>query len=1073
MKQFKLLNNIFGWAAFAVAAVTYLLTIEPTASFWDCGEFIVSAYKLDVGHPPGAPFFMLTGRFFSLFASDPSNVAMMVNALSALCSAFTILFLFWTITHLARKVIVGNNEEYTTGNIIAILGAGLVGALAYTFSDTFWFSAVEGEVYAYSSLFTAVVFWLILKWETVANSKGSDRWLILIAYLMGLSIGVHLLNLLAIPAIVLVYYFKKYTPSVKGALLAIGASAVILSFVLYGLIPGFVEVASWFELLFVNTFGLSYNTGFFFYIILAIAALTWAVYETYQQKSYCRTAISFIIAISIIGVPFLRGNVWIGVLVIIAMSLFFYFRRNKLDLHWLNTIIMMAIVMLVGYSSYAVIVVRSAANPPMDQNSPDNVFALKYYLNREQYGDRPLFYGATYNAPIKIVSDGRMYGPVEKYGAPTYAPAIKTSPDEKDEYIITGRKMEYEMNEQFMMFFPRMYDTSKEKIDAYKAWGNVKGKKITFDYAGQQRTEVCPTFGENLRYFFSYQVNFMYFRYLMWNFSGRQNDIQSHGEIDRGNWITGIGFIDKMLVGDQTCYPSELSTENKGHNKYYMLPFLLAILGIFFQLNSGKKGVEGFWITGILFFLTGIAIVMYLNQTPFQPRERDYAYAGSFYAFSIWIGLGVLAIIKALDKFMPRRLSAAIATVACLGVPALMAVENWDDHDRSNRYAARDFGANYLQSCEPNAIIFSNGDNDTFPLWYNQEVEGFRTDIRVCNLSYIQTDWYIDQMKRDAYLSPALPIKWTKKDYISGKNEVLFVEDLIKQPVDIQTIYDFILSDNPKTKHEGSAFIPTKKMYIPVDVEQVIATGTMPEERRSEIASQIDFDLKSRIPKSELIVMEILKENNWERPVYFASTVGTPYYMGLDRKGYFELTGMAYQFLPLNTQRQDGANADKMYDNMMNKFKYGNVNDPNVYLDENVLRMCKTHRVRFGELVEELITIGDTVRAKKAIDYCLEVLPGSTIRFDYSSISLGALYYQLGEPEKAEAILESIANDCINYLNWGFNALDSRRQGSIRNELGRRLDTFILVLRTFDTYERQETLEKYMPYYMKFASKMQ
>ncbi|MDR1584670.1 MAG: hypothetical protein LBS07_00645, partial [Prevotellaceae bacterium] len=814
--------------------------------------------------------------------------------------------------------------------------------------------------------------------------------------------------------------------------------------------------------------------GFFIYIILTVAALSWATYETYTQKNYTRTIVSFIVAISLVGVPFLNGNVWIGILVIASMALFLHFQKKKLDLHWLNTIIVMATVILIGYSSYTVIVIRSAANPPMDQNSPDNVFALKYYLNREQYGDRPLFYGAVYNAPVKTKTERNMIMPVEKKGAATYAPKPKTSAEEKDEYIVTGYKTEYEMDERFMMFFPRMYNSAglnQDHIEAYKSWGNVKGRKINFEYFGQQRSEVCPTFGENLRFFFSYQLNFMYWRYFMWNFSGRQNDIQSHGEIDRGNWITGIRFIDSILTGDQSNYPQELAG-NKGHNKYYMLPLLLGILGIFFQLNGGKKGVEGFWITGALFFLTGIAIVIYLNQPPIQPRERDYAYAGSFYAFSIWIGLGVLALIKGLDKYLPRKVSAALATLICLGVPVLMASENWDDHDRSNRYAARDFGANYLKSCEENAIIFSNGDNDTFPLWYNQEVEDNRTDVRVCNLSYLQTDWYIDQMKRGAYKSPALPISWTEKEYISGKNEVVMVEDALKQPLDVQTAYEFMLSTDSRRKIDGNSVIPTKNIYIPVDAQQVIETGTLPESRRNEIASRIDFELKNRLTKSELITIEILKENNWKRPVYFAATVGDPYYLGMKKKGYFELTGMAYRVLPLNTGNENGVNTDKTYDNMINKFGYGNVSDPNVYLDENTLRMCRTHRMMFSNLIEGLIAEGDTARAKKAIDYCLEVLPGTTIRHNYFSIPLGVAYYELGEPENAEKILASIADDCVDYLSWGFG-LKPKQQGSIHGELGRRFGIFSEVLRTFDQYKREAILEKYMPVYMDYRQKVQ
>jgi hypothetical protein len=703
MKNFKLLNNVFGWVAFAIAAATYLMTMEPTASFWDCGEFISSAYKLDVGHPPGAPFFMLTGRFFSLFASDPTQVALMVNSLSALASAFTILFLFWTITHLARKVVAKTESEYTTANIIGILGAGMVGALAYTFSDTFWFSAVEGEVYAYSSLFTAVVFWAILKWENIADREGSDRWLILIAYLMGLSIGVHLLNLLAIPAIVLVYYFRKYTPSTKGVIGAMLISGIILAIVLYGIIPGFVEVASWFELLFVNTLGFSYNSGLFAYIILTIISLSWALYEANSENSHIRLTISFILAVTLVGIPFFGAHIVLGILIVAALAFLFYYKKQFISRRWLSTALAMITVILVGYSSYTVIVIRSAANPPMDQNSPDNVFALKYYLNREQYGDRPLLFGSVYNAPVKLDVKGNMCVPAEEKGAAQFAPKPKTSPDEKDEYIVTGYKLNYKMDERFDMFFPRMYSSQPSHVSAYKTWANIKGTPVTYDYCGQQKTDIKPTFGENLRFFFDYQLRFMYWRYFFWNFSGRQNDIQGHGEIDRGNWITGINFIDQYLVGDQTNLPSELK-ENKGRNRYYMLPLLLGILGIVFQLTSGKEGKHGFWIIGLLFVLTGIAIVVYLNQTPYQPRERDYAYAGSFYAFTIWIGLGVLFLIKLIDKYIPKSVAAALVSIVALGVPALMASENWDDHDRSNRYVARDFGGNYLASLRPNAM---------------------------------------------------------------------------------------------------------------------------------------------------------------------------------------------------------------------------------------------------------------------------------------------------------------------------------------------------------------------------------
>jgi hypothetical protein len=638
MKRFKSLNIIFGWVAFVIATVTY-------CSLWNQRQVLglrrvhIHCLQADVGHPPGAPFFMLTARFFTLFSSDPTRVAVMVNTLSGLCSGLTILFLFWTITHLARKIVIKSDEDYTTGNIIIILGAGLLGALAYAFSDTFWFSAVEGEVYAYSSLFTAVVFWLILKWEETADEPGSDRWLLLIAYLMGLSIGVHLLNLLAIPAIVLVYYFKKFTPSFKGVLLALLGSVVILAVVLFGIIPGFVQVASWFELLFVNQLGFAFNSGLFVYIILSIAALTWAIYESYVNKNYFRIVLSFLIAITLVGIPFFGQHIVLGIILVAALSFYFYKWRDKVNVHWIHTSILMITLMLIGYSTYSVIVIRSAANPPMDQNSPDNVFSLRYYLNREQYGDRPLIYGPVYNAPVKLRVEGNMCIPEEDLGEAMYAPKPKKSPNEKDQYILTGYKMDYKMDERFNMFFPLMYSNNSSHIEAYKVWGKVKGKPITFDYCGQERTEMKPTFTENLRFFFDYQLNFMYWRYFLWNFSGRQNDLQGNGAIDKGNWITGINFIDKYLVGDQTNLPTSLA-ENKGRNTYYLLPLILGILGILSQIYGGKKGQHDFWVTFLLFFMTGIAIVVYLNQTPYQPRERDYAYAWFVLCFQYldWVG---------------------------------------------------------------------------------------------------------------------------------------------------------------------------------------------------------------------------------------------------------------------------------------------------------------------------------------------------------------------------------------------------------------------------------------------------
>ena len=1074
MKQFKILNNVFGWLAFAIAAVTYLLTMEPTASFWDCPEFITSAFKLDVGHPPGAPLSMLFGHLFSLFAKDPGHVAIMVNSLTALCSAFTILFLFWTITHLARKVVIKSEEDYSTGNIIGILGAGMVGALAYTFSDTFWFSAVEAEVYGFSALFTAVVFWLILKWEDVADKPGSDRWLILIAYMMGLSIGVHLLNLLTIPTLVLVYYFKRNTPSMKGVVVSLVVGVILLAAVLYGLIPGFLEVSAWFELFFVNTLGFGFNTGLIIYIVLTFGLLTWGIYESYSNKSFIRIAVSFILALTMEGLPFFSGNILLGVLIIAGVSALFYFQKTKISVRWVNTFLIMISMILIGFSSYTVIVIRSSANPTMDQNNPDNLFSLKYYLNREQYGEKPLLFGSTYNAPYKLKVEGNMCTPVMKEkGHPLYNVGNKTSATDKDKYVIIGHKGDNEvvMDEHFDMFFPRMFSSEPRHIEAYKTWGKITGETVNYEYCGQQKSEIKPTFIENMRFFFNYQVNFMYWRYFMWNFSGRQNDIQGNGEIDHGNWITGIGFIDNILVGNQTNLPSELR-DNKGHNTYFMLPLLLGIFGMLFLIYGGKKGVEGFWLIALLFFLTGIAIVVYLNQTPYEPRERDYAYAGSFYAFCIWIGLGVLGIIKAIDKYLPKipkSVAAAVVTIFCLGVPVLMAQQNLDDHNRSNRYTCRDFGQNYLASCKPNAIIFTMGDNDTFPLWYNQSVEGVGKDIRVCNLSYLQTDWYIGQMQRAAYASQPLPISWQPKDYTGSKNDVVEVDSLIPA-LDVRTAINFILSEDPQTKIKGTSYIPTNHLFLPVDARQVIKSGAMPASRTADIIPQIKFDLKGRITKSDLMIIEMLKENNWKRPVYFAISIGGEY-LGLT--DHFERTGMAYQILPVGVKGAGPAvNTDEMYNNMMYKFKYGNINDPKVYLDETTLNACQTHRAMFVYLIGALIDKGEIARAKKALDYCNKMIPGATVRHSYSSLQLAIYYYKLNESVKGNAIMDVLAKDCVENLGW-YLSLDKNQIQSVSERVSQNFGMLYQVLSVCKQAKQNAVFNKYMPAYMEFSKKVQ
>ncbi len=1061
MKNYKLWNVICGWVVFATAAATYLLTIEPTASFWDCGEFISSAHKLDVGHPPGAPFFMLMGHFAQLFASDVSHVAMCVNAMSALASAFTILFLFWTITALGRKLV----QPTSVAKGIALLGAGAVGALAYTFSDTFWFSAVEGEVYASSSLFTAVVFWLILKWDEHADEEGSDRWLILIAYLMGLSIGVHLLNLLTIPAIVLVYYFHRYDFSWKGVIVAFLSSVVILAAILYGIIPGIPTIAGWFELLFTNVLGCPFNTGMAIYLVLMLASLVWAIWETYRvldknESLNVRTIISFVLALTLAGVPFLKESVAIGIVVIVALLAVLLWKRNVISARWLNTAAIMVLMVVIGYSSYAAIVIRSNADTPMDQNSPDNVFALKYYLNREQYGDTPLFYGQTYNAPVKLDVQGNRCIPVEKRGHAQYAPAPKVE-GEKDRYAITGYKMSYEYMSEFKMLFPRMYSAQPSHIQGYKDWADIKGKRVRYDYCGQQKTDYCPTFTENMRYFFRYQVNFMYWRYFMWNFSGRQNDLQSYGDISKGNWITGIPFIDNAMLGDQSKLPTELK-ENKGHNVYYMLPLLLGIIGLVWQIGKRsedgkrKEGLRSFIITFLLFFLTGLAIVVYLNQTPFQPRERDYAYAGSFYAFCIWIGLSVMAIAELINRAVKNEKAqvavASLTTLVCLLVPAQMASQNWDDHDRSHRYSCRDFGANYLKSCEKEAILFSNGDNDTFPLWYNQEVEGVGTDARVCNLSYLQTDWYIGQMKRPYYDSPALPISWEYKDYMPGTNEVVWVENRLNTPLSVDKAFQFLLSDDPRTKREGENYIPTDQLYV-----------------NAPDGEHINFKKIRRLTRSEMMIMEMLSTNQWKRPMYFAVTVGNDYYLGLEP--YFELVGMAYRITP--TRSKDGqprVNTEVMYDNMMHKFAYGNMNYPGIYIDENLMRMCRTHRMMFMQLAEALFNEGQRDKAREVLDYAEEVLPGYNLSYDYTSASMASIYYALGDTDKANAIMTKVAQNSAEYIQWGASLSKAQRAGA-QSTIGHQAAVLGFVLQNWERYHQQDLFDQYYPVYLQYASR--
>lgn len=972
MKKYTLYNNIFGWITFLISAVVYLITIEPTVSFWDCGEFITTSYKFEVGHPPGAPLFMIVGRIFTLFGG-PDDAARLINAMSALASAFTIMFLFWTITHLARKLVV-NGENITVAQTISIVSSGFVGALAYTFSDTFWFSAVEGEVYAMSSLMTAVVFWAILKWENVADEPNANRWLIFIAYIIGLSIGVHLLNLLAIPAIVFVYYFKKYNVTRNGIIYALIISVVILGMVMYGIIPGVVTVGSWFELLFVNSFGLPFHSGLFFYLVLIIAAVGYGIWYTAKKQMV----------------------IW-------------------------NTIILGVTVILIGYSSFTLIIIRSSAQPPMDQNSPNNAFSLLSYLNREQYGDRPLMYGHFYNSPLD---------PQNRYseGKPIYTPI-------GDKYVVTNHRVIPNYDEKFNMIFPRMWSTMEAfHAEDYQEWGKIKGTRVQHkNESGENEIIVKPTFTENMRFFFRYHVNHMYWRYFMWNFVGRQNDIQSHGSVIHGNWLSGIKFIDEAMLGDQDNLPASLA-HNKARNTYYFLPLLLGLLGIFFQYSKGTEGKKGVWVVFLLFFMTGLAIVIYLNQYPHQPRERDYAYAGSFYAFAIWIGLGVLALAEGLKRFLPETVSAGIAGVLTLIlVPGILAAENWDDHDRSGRYTARDFGANYLETCQPNGIIFTNGDNDTFPLWYNQEVEGVRTDVRVCNLSYLQTDWYINQMRKQSYQSAPMPFSLAPEKYLQGTRDVVYLMNnprISRATIGPREAIDFVADENPATKlqqADNAAYIPKKILSFKIDKEAVIRNKVVRPEDYDKIVDTMYIDLSDRnyLAKDELMILDLLATNNWERPIYWAITVGRNKYLNLEN--YFQVEGFAYRLVPIKSQSQPdrlqfgSVASDIMYDNIMNKFKWGGMNNPDVYIDENNMRMMTNVTNSFNRLASTLINEGKKDSAIAVIDRCFELVPFELVPPGYFTIELGNSYFKAGATEKGKMVLEKSFESFNDDLSYYFS----------------------------------------------------
>lgn len=971
IKGFRSWNNIAGWMAFAVSLLVYLLTIEPTVSFWDCGEFILCSFRLEVGHPPGAPIFMLLGRFFTLFAgSDTSKVAMMVNILSAFASAFTILFLFWSITRLIRLA-TGDETSVTGGRAIAILASGMVGALAYAFTDTFWFSAVEGEVYGTSSLFTAAVFWAMLRWYDVADEPYANRWIILIAYLMGLSIGVHLLNLLTLPVLVLLYYFRKFQATRKGVIYAVIISFALLGILNFIFIPGVAKVAGWFELFFVNTIGLPFNTGLYFYLLLFVG--------------------------------------------ILAAGIWYSLREKKIILNYALTVIA---VLMLGYSSFAMIIIRANAHPPMNQNDPSDVFSFIYYINRTQYGRTPLIYGHYYSAPVVAVKDD-----IAGY-------------NKKDGKYIPYYYPQYEYDKRFNTLFPRMYSSDPDHISQYEYWGRIKGRKITVRQGGENEQVTLPGFGENLRFFFRYQVGVMYGRYFMWNFVGRQNDVQGNGNVMDGNWISGISLIDDARLGEQSKLPAE-NLNSPARNKYFFLPLLAGLAGLFWHYRRDRKGLS---LVILFFLMTGLAIVVYLNQYPSQPRERDYAYAGSFYAFAIWIGMGVMLLYDLLRKITGERLAAAIPAVLLLGaVPLLMFVQNYDDHNRSDRYTARDIASNYLASCDENAILLTYGDNDSFPLWYIQDVEGYRTDVRVANLSYLQSGFYIESMSRKAFKSDPLPFTLHYEKYVEGERVQLPVEDLVKEPYNIKKVMEFVGSDDPKAKVDLTGrgdfynFIPVKSFIVDVDSADALRTGAVRPYHADRMLSPVIWNFKgSMAAKNDLAVMDMVAGSGWKRPLYYAVTVPGSTYIGLEN--FFLLEGMAYRVSPVSINKpapgETGmVDTQEMYENMMNRFRWGNAEKEGVYLDENNRRLFDVFRRQFGRLSKALAQEGDTARAVEVVEKGKSIVPPSKMPYDYFSIELGEALAMAGRHDEAAALLNAIVDNSVAPLKFITALPDNKMYG--------------------------------------------
>lgn len=993
MQSYQKRNNSLGWIFFLLSGLLYTLTVEPSASFWDCGEFIAASWKLQVGHPPGAPLYLMLGRFFSLFAgNDTSKVALAVNMLSVIASALTVMFLFWTITHFLRRIVSRHEVPTTHQQWLVFLGGG-IGALTFAASDSFWFSAVEAEVYALSSLFTAVVFWAALKWEESADTPHATRWLILIAYLMGLSIGVHLLNLLAIPAIVFIVYYRLYKPSVLRGLMMMGLGMLLLVFVMYGIIQGLVRVATYAELLFVNGLSLPFNSGLLFFVGLLFLLLFTALLLSRSPKFRWPAAGASIAGLSLSGIPFIASNPFIIALIIISLAFgVIWLARHRLAL--LNTILLGCTMLVMGYSSYSMIVIRSLANPSMDENNPEEAFALLSYLNREQYGDRPLFYGKYYSAPaIESVPDGDVLAPVGR------------------RYEVVSTKNRYIYPPELMTIFPRMYSGNEMHCRSYRSWAGVNpNRTVVADMPSGPREIEKPTFLNNIAFFLTYQTGQMYFRYLLWNFAGRQNDLQGHGGRLKGNWLSGIPILDAVHLGTQRNLPPSLA-DNPARNAYFLLPLLLGILGMFY---TQARDPRQFNVILLLFIFTGIAIVLYLNQTPNQPRERDYAFAGSYYTFAIWIGLGVAAITEFLQKHLKWRPALIVATILNGFIPAWVLAVNYNDHNRSGRETVAETARNTLNSCDKNAILFTFGDNDTFPLWYVQEVEGIRTDVRTVNTSLLNTDWYIDQMLRRVYLSAPLPISLSHEQYAEGARDAIFL-DTAATYMDLKEAVKFASNDQLSAYGNGYNYLPTNKFSMKVDKAALLADKSIPFAANDSICEEIRWEINRRyITKSDLIILDMIANANWQRPVYFASSGGGSDYLGLDK--YLRLEGLAYRLVPVekkDTLSYIGfADCNILYSRLMEQLSWKAFKNKHILFDEQNRRNLRIVDARevFLRLAQSCLETGRKDSALHVLNFATQLFPDKVLPYDQASIHMIDLYYQCGADEQGDKLAHAVLN---------------------------------------------------------------